>query len=380
MSWTTHLLTAARSAIDARRARIAVVVALELAYGGLFPLLHGFMGEAVGVFAIPPVLLAGVLLGSAPGMALGLVNAAINAALFVYTEGAGASTPTFAMRHLVPGTIFVLFGWGAGALSAQIRKREQVQRQLEASLAREREANLALREREAQLAMAQEVAQLGAWTADFTTGRERWSPELCRVFGLEPRRAGEPGGLWFDLVHLDDRQEVADAMVAAVTERRAIQVELRLVRGDGAIRHAVGRLLPVADEQGRIARIVVAVQDVTEFKQIQEQLAAADRSASLGALVSRVAHEINNPLACVVSNVHFALKELDEPASDDTWTAEMRDALGEALSGAERVRKSVQDLRALVQPAATGELDAPRAERQPLRAPAPGEQAPAASE
>jgi signal transduction histidine kinase len=144
-------------------------------------------------------------------------------------------------------------------------------------------------------------------------------------------------------------------------------------------------------EQGRISRIVAAVQDVTELRNIQERLAAADRSASLGALVSRVAHEINNPLACVVSNAHFALKELDEPVRDEAWLAETREALRETLAGAERVRKCVQDLRALAQPAASVE---PRAERVESTAPpgaarvpaggaqppAGGAQVPAASE
>ena len=384
MSWTARFLLRARSAIESRRVRIAIVVAAELAYVGLFVPLRAVMGGSVGVFALPPVLLAGFLLGSTPGVGLGLTNGLLSVVLYALTDGEEAAHLPLLTRHAVPALVFVLFGWMSGSLSVLAKRQGKVQGQLQASLAREREANLALCEREARLAMAQELAQLGGWAADFTTGREWWSPELCRLFALDPRRAGEIGGLWFDLVHADDRQRVADAIVEAVTGQRTVQLELRVVRGDGEVRHAVGRIRPVTGEQGRISRIVAAVQDVTELQKIQERLAAAERSASLGALVSRVAHEINNPLACVVSNAHFALKELDEPIRDEAWLAETREALRETLAGAERVRKCVQDLRALAQSADPIE---PRAEREQATVPAGaarvsagGTQVPAAAE
>jgi PAS domain S-box-containing protein len=384
MSWTARFLLRARSAIESRRVRIAIVVAAELAYVGLFVPLRAVMGGSVGVFALPPVLLAGFLLGSTPGVGLGLTNGLLSVVLYALTDGEEAAHLPLLTRHAVPALVFVLFGWMSGSLSVLAKRQGKVQGQLQASLAREREANLALCEREARLAMAQELAQLGGWAADFTTGREWWSPELCRLFALDPRRAGEIGGLWFDLVHADDRQRVADAIVEAVTGQRTVQLELRVVRGDGEVRQAVGRIRPVTGEQGRISRIVAAVQDVTELQKIQERLAAAERSASLGALVSRVAHEINNPLACVVSNAHFALKELDEPIRDEAWLAETREALRETLAGAERVRKCVQDLRALAQSADPIE---PRAEREQATVPAGaarvsagGTQVPAAAE
>jgi CheY-like chemotaxis protein/anti-sigma regulatory factor (Ser/Thr protein kinase) len=66
--------------------------------------------------------------------------------------------------------------------------------------------------------------------------------------------------------------------------------------------------------------------------------------ASVGTLAAGVAHEINNPLAYVISNLEFAVAELAgvAPHAD---VAEVTEALGEAREGAHRVRQIVRDLK-----------------------------------
>ena len=78
-----------------------------------------------------------------------------------------------------------------------------------------------------------------------------------------------------------------------------------------------------------------------------ERLAQTEKMASLGLLAAGVAHEINNPLAFVLSNLHFAIEELEALKAQPGGSAldEVRAALDEATLGAERVRALVQDLR-----------------------------------
>lgn len=85
--------------------------------------------------------------------------------------------------------------------------------------------------------------------------------------------------------------------------------------------------------------LLAVTRDITERKQMEIQLAQADRLASVGVLAAGVAHEINNPLVYILNNVSYALSEL--PAQ----FFELRDALREARSGAERVRDIVKDLK-----------------------------------
>jgi signal transduction histidine kinase len=101
--------------------------------------------------------------------------------------------------------------------------------------------------------------------------------------------------------------------------------------------------------RGLPRRVVGVSADVTERKQIEESLLVADRLASLGALAAGVGHELNNPLAYVLTNLRFALNALAEqkPEARDAACEEIVSALRDALDGAERMRTVVCDLRAI---------------------------------
>ena len=123
------------------------------------------------------------------------------------------------------------------------------------------------------------------------------------------------------------------------------QTELHLGTGRAA--------LPVSasayrDADGRLKGIVVVIRDDRDLRAARAQLQMTDRLTAMGTIAAGVAHEINNPLAFVISNLEFLIEELDAEATrvfgDDG--EEIRAALGAAHRGSERVRQIVQDLRA----------------------------------
>src|SRR5690606_36842779 len=67
-----------------------------------------------------------------------------------------------------------------------------------------------------------------------------------------------------------------------------------------------------------------------------------DRMASVGTLAAGIAHEINNPLTYVITNLSVALNRVRQ--------SEVEDALSEALEGACRVRSIVRELRTFSKP------------------------------
>jgi nitrogen-specific signal transduction histidine kinase len=109
---------------------------------------------------------------------------------------------------------------------------------------------------------------------------------------------------------------------------------------------------PIRDEHGALLGVVVVLRDVSEARRLQRKLEFAERLASLGTLVAGVAHEINNPLAFIVSNLEFALETLSARADveQSAWVGEVREALHEAQVGAGRVRQIVSDLRFFSRP------------------------------
>ncbi|MEW5854607.1 MAG: ATP-binding protein [Myxococcota bacterium] len=82
-------------------------------------------------------------------------------------------------------------------------------------------------------------------------------------------------------------------------------------------------------------------------RNVQHRLIMADRITAMDALVSGVAHEINNPLAVVMGNLDFAALEVQRLMAGDPRAEELHKAVRDARDGAERVMKLVRDLSVL---------------------------------
>ncbi|TLM68914.1 MAG: PAS domain S-box protein [Deltaproteobacteria bacterium] len=87
---------------------------------------------------------------------------------------------------------------------------------------------------------------------------------------------------------------------------------LSLQRGEAVVKTSRGNELilgysasHVRDPQERDLGLLVAFQDLTEVKALEEQLRRADRLAAVGRLASGLAHEIRNPLASISGSVQL---------------------------------------------------------------------------
>ncbi len=118
--------------------------------------------------------------------------------------------------------------------------------------------------------------------------------------------------------------------------------EYRIALPDGSVRRIQAGTTQHLEFEGAPARLVV-VRDVTERHRLDEQLALADRMASIGTVAAGVAHEINNPLAYVRMNLEVAARELAGAGGP----AEAAECVRVAIEGAERVRGIVRNLSTL---------------------------------
>jgi PAS domain S-box-containing protein len=111
-----------------------------------------------------------------------------------------------------------------------------------------------------------------------------------------------------------------------------------------------GDAAPVFDADGRIAHVVATFVDITTRKESEEtrtqtrvQLLETERLALIRTLATGLSHEINNPLAYVLTNLDFLSHELAAAPG-----SEVRAALEEARIGVHRVASIVKELKALV--------------------------------
>jgi PAS domain S-box-containing protein len=210
-------------------------------------------------------------------------------------------------------------------------------------------AELALRDSEQRMALAAAAGDLGFWGVDLRTG-QTWSSEQGRRVGGLPEEAHFSVDDWLAMVHPEDRQRVSDALRASLAGATSYDQQFRFLRPDGAVRwmHAIARVL----RDGAGDQLVGVVIDTTErelaareVREQQRQMAHLARVAVVGELSGTIAHELNQPLAAILTNAQVAVRMLDRGAVD---LPELRAILADIVDDDRRAGAVIQRIRGLL--------------------------------
>ena len=130
-----------------------------------------------------------------------------------------------------------------------------------------------LRESQAQLKETHRLAQIGIWDWTAETDTVIWSEELYRIAGCDPQQPA-PSYAEHPKIYTPDSWNRLKAAVEKSRETgESYQLELELVRPDGSTRwvNAFGRVK--YDSAGRVIGLHGTVQDITERKVMEMELA-----------------------------------------------------------------------------------------------------------
>jgi PAS domain S-box-containing protein len=133
-----------------------------------------------------------------------------------------------------------------------------------------------IQKREAALVEAQRIARLGSYEWDVRTNTVHRSEELCRIFGLLSDEFESTLEGYLARVHPDDRSTTRRLIDQASRDGQPFDFEERIVRPDGSIRilHSQGQF--TLDDNQQAAKLVGVCHDITERKQVEQQLRAAN--------------------------------------------------------------------------------------------------------
>jgi PAS domain S-box-containing protein len=129
-----------------------------------------------------------------------------------------------------------------------------------------------LRESQSRLARAQRIARLGHWEWDLQTAEVRWSEEMYRIFGVDPKGLVPAREALAERIHPEDRETVIKAINEALSQGKPYSLDLRILLPDGAPRFVHEEAEVTADETGRPVRMAGTTQDITERKQAESQI------------------------------------------------------------------------------------------------------------
>ncbi|HYO51862.1 ATP-binding protein [Archangium sp.] len=138
---------------------------------------------------------------------------------------------------------------------------------------RHRQEEKALRWSEESLAQAQRIAHLGNWDWDLASNQFHGSDEVYRILGLAPQSRTLTYETLLAFVPPQERQGFEKAMEAARARLESFSLDNRILRPDGTERIVHQEVEVHQDAEGHPVRILGTVQDITEHKRVEDELA-----------------------------------------------------------------------------------------------------------
>src|ERR687898_174558 len=121
-----------------------------------------------------------------------------------------------------------------------------------------------LRLSETRLLEVQRLSRTGAWRYDFAAGIVESSPEIQRVYAVQPGEDISRPSFWFDRIHPEDRPRVQAQFERCAREKSDYQAGYRIVLPDGSIRYQYAIGHPVTNNAGDLIEFIGASMDMTE--------------------------------------------------------------------------------------------------------------------
>jgi PAS domain S-box-containing protein len=216
----------------------------------------------------------------------------------------------------------------------------------------------ALRESQERFQFVARATNDAVWDWDLVSDELWWNDGVQTLFGYTPDQIAPDVSWWHERIHAEDRERVVRDIRAAVDRgTESWSAEYRYLRADGSYARVLDRGYVLRDGEGRATRMIGAMMDITQRKQLEDELRQAQKMEAVGLLAGGVAHDFNNLLTVVTGRTHLLLAKLqaDDPARRSVEliqkTADRAAALTRQLLAFSRkqvLQRKVLDLNATV--------------------------------
>ena len=209
----------------------------------------------------------------------------------------------------------------------------------------------ALRESEERMRMAAEAVNLGIWEWDLIRD-EVWATNARRALVGWPASGKIAWNDFMGRLHPDDRDRVRNIVDKAIRSGEGFDSEYRLILPDGIVRWMSTRGSVHFDETEKPVRVLGISIDITARKEAEleaerdrAELSHLSRVALMGEMSASIAHELNQPLAGILSNAAAGQRFIDRGDIDHR---EIRELLGDIIADGRRASDVVRGIRGML--------------------------------
>ncbi len=230
--------------------------------------------------------------------------------------------------------------------------------ELSRDLLRAAHLSVDLKANEDRLTQAATAARLAMWELDVASSRIWVSNAGQSLYGM-PLRQDVDIERFLATLHPEDRTGALAALEKALAGPDPYAAEYRVVMPDGSCQWITATGMVERDEQGRAVRMRGVSKDFTDRKLAQDEvvrqrkeLAHLSRVSILGEMAGTLAHELNQPLAAILSNSQVGRRSLEDPVPD---VAELAAILDDVAEDAKRAGGVIHGMRAMLRKDTTPE-------------------------
>jgi PAS domain S-box-containing protein len=224
----------------------------------------------------------------------------------------------------------------AGGLCESYRQRERARVQEE----ERKQAEAALLASDERLRLVARATNDAVWDWDLETNALFVPEGFGKLFGDEGQQPHVTWEAWYSRIHPDDQARVERSCRAAIDGGAHVwSDEYRFRRSDGSYATVLDRGYVLRNQEGRPVRMIGAMTDISERKQLEAQFRQAQKLEAVGQLAGGVAHDFNNILTIIKGHVSLLL-------SDSGHTRDADNSLRQIDEAAERAAGLTRQLLA----------------------------------
>jgi two-component system, LuxR family, sensor kinase FixL len=209
----------------------------------------------------------------------------------------------------------------------------------------------ALRQSEERMRLATAAVNLGIWEWDLSKD-EIWATNARRALLGLPTSGKIALEDFICRLHPDDRDRVRHTIDDAIHSGEGFDSEYRLILPDGIVRWMSTRGSVHFGGDEKPARLLGISIDITARKQAEldaerdrSEVSHLSRVALMGEMSASIAHELNQPLAGILSNAAAGQRFIDQ---GDVNLGEIHELLGDIIADGRRASDVIRGIREMV--------------------------------